>query len=62
MKHSRIRRSFFNGYFNTLAGTDQLRKQIETGWDEDRIRESWKADLEEYKPKRSKYLIYDEIK
>ena len=52
---------FFNGYFNTLAGTDQLRKQIETGWDEDRIRESWKADLEEYKRKRSKYLIYDEI-
>ena len=53
---------FFTGYFDTLAGSDQLRKQIETGWDEDRIRESWSKELEEYKRKQSKYLIYDEIK
>jgi uncharacterized protein YbbC (DUF1343 family) len=53
---------FFSGYFDTLAGTDQLRKQIEKGWDEDRIRESWEDELERYKRRRSKYLIYDEIK
>jgi uncharacterized protein YbbC (DUF1343 family) len=53
---------FFTGFFNTLAGTDQLRKQIEAGWDEDRIRASWQEELEQYKLMRSKYLIYNEIK
>jgi len=53
---------FFTGYFNTLAGTDQLRKQIEEGWNEERIRASWQEDLEQYKVTRSNYVIYDEIK
>jgi uncharacterized protein YbbC (DUF1343 family) len=53
---------FFRAYFNTLAGTDQLRKQIEAGWDEERIRASWQEELEQYKLKRSKYLIYDDFK
>ena len=52
---------FFTGYFNTLAGTDQLRKQIEEGWDEERIRASWQENLEQYKVTRSNYVIYDEI-
>jgi uncharacterized protein YbbC (DUF1343 family) len=49
---------FFTSYFETLAGTAGLRKQIEDGWDESRIRESWKSDLEEFKLKREPYLIY----
>lgn len=53
---------FFTAYFNTLAGTDQLRKQIEAGWDEDRIRASWQEGLEKYELIRRKYLIYNEIK
>ena len=53
---------FFTGYFNTLAGTDELRKQMEAGWEEERIRASWQEGLAEYKRTRSKYLIYDEIK
>jgi len=53
---------FFTGYFNTLAGTDKLRKQIEEAWDEERIRASWQEDLEQYKVTRSNYVIYDEIK
>ncbi len=52
---------FFTSYFNTLAGTDQLRKQIEAGWNEEQIRASWDEELEQYKEKRRKYLIYDEI-
>lgn len=52
---------FFTGYFNTLAGTDKLRKQIEEAWDEERIRASWQEDLEQYKVTRSNYVIYEEI-
>jgi len=51
---------FFTNYFNTLAGCDTLRMQVEAGWDEERIRASWKGELEQYKEKRRKYLIYDE--
>jgi uncharacterized protein YbbC (DUF1343 family) len=51
---------FFTSYFNTLAGTDKLRKMIEDGWDEERIRASWQTELAEYKLKRSEYLIYEE--
>jgi uncharacterized protein YbbC (DUF1343 family) len=50
---------FFTGYFNTLAGTSELREQIEAGWDESRIRASWKPDLEQFLEKRARYLIYD---
>jgi uncharacterized protein YbbC (DUF1343 family) len=51
--------NFFTSYIELLAGTDQLRKQIEAGWDEERIRASWKKGLTEYELKRSKYLIYE---
>ncbi|MFO7256543.1 MAG: DUF1343 domain-containing protein [Bacteroidota bacterium] len=50
--------NFFTRYFNTLAGTDQLRKQIEDGLSEAEIRESWKEGLERYVEMREKYLIY----
>ena len=53
---------FFTKYFNTLAGTDQLRMQIEAGWDESHIRASWQNELAAYKEKRSKYLIYEDRK
>lgn len=49
---------FFNSYFPKLAGTDQLQKQIEAGWGEERIRESWQSDLDNYKKIRRKYLLY----
>jgi len=51
---------FFTSYIDKLAGTDQLRKQIEAGWDEARIRASWEQGLEQYKLIRKKYLIYDD--
>jgi uncharacterized protein YbbC (DUF1343 family) len=51
---------FFSSYFDTLAGTDALRIQIEAGWGEERIRASWKKDLEQFKLIRRTYLIYDE--
>lgn len=50
---------FFTSYFDTLAGTDELRKQIIAGLDEEAIRISWAEPLTHYKTIREKYLIYD---
>lgn len=52
--------SFFKGYFNTLAGTDELKKQLLAGKSEEEIKESWQEDLNSYKIKRSNYLIYED--
>lgn len=50
--------AFFNNFFDKLAGTDQLRKDILAGKSETEIRNSWKADLDNYKQMRKKYLLY----
>ena len=50
---------FFNAYFVKLAGTDQLRKQIEIGKTEREIRESWEPALSKFKITRRKYLLYN---
>jgi uncharacterized protein YbbC (DUF1343 family) len=50
---------FFTSYFEKLAGTGELRKQIEAGWDTSRIRSSWQEELDKYLLRREKYLIYD---
>lgn len=52
------REKFFNNFFDKLAGTDQLRKDILAGKNEDQIRASWQADLDLYKEMRNKYLMY----
>ena len=49
---------YFNAYFTKLAGTDQLRKQIEAGKSEAEIRASWEPALSNYKAMRMKYLLY----
>jgi uncharacterized protein YbbC (DUF1343 family) len=56
---SGMKEKFFNNYFNTLVGTDELKKQILAGKNEAEIRESWNAGIEAYKAKREKYLIYN---
>lgn len=48
-------------FFDKLAGTDELRKQILAGKTEDQIRESWKPELDEYKKMRKQYLIYPDF-
>ncbi|SMG46844.1 exo-beta-N-acetylmuramidase NamZ family protein [Sphingobacterium psychroaquaticum] len=45
-------------FFDKLAGTDELRKQILAGKSEKEIRKSWEKDLKEYKEMRKKYLLY----
>ena len=46
-------------FFDKLAGSDTLRKQIMAGLTESQIRASWKADLDKYKAIRKKYLMYE---
>lgn len=48
-------------FFDKLAGTDELRKQIISGKSEDEIRDSWKAELDTYKQMRKKYLLYQDF-
>lgn len=47
-----------NNFFDLLAGTDELRKQIIAGKSEAEIRQSWETELVEFKKMRKKYLIY----
>jgi len=47
-----------NGFFNKLAGTDELRKQIEAGMSESQIKKSWAEGLAEYDKMRQAYLLY----
>lgn len=49
---------FFIDYFNTLAGTDQLQKQIVNGMSEKEIKETWAEPLKTYEIMREKYLLY----
>lgn len=48
-----------NLWFDTLAGTNKLRKQIIAGKSVQEIRESWKSDLEDFEKIRSKYILYE---
>lgn len=52
---------FFNNFFNTLAGGNQLKSQIEQGWTEEKIRASWQEDLNKFKKIRKKYLLYQDF-
>jgi uncharacterized protein YbbC (DUF1343 family) len=50
--------TFFNTFFDKLAGNKKLRKQIEAGENESKIKATWKNDLTKFKETRRKYLIY----
>ncbi len=49
---------FFTGYFDTLAGTDQLRLQIQNGISPEDIRAEWEPGLRRYREMRGKYVLY----
>jgi len=48
-------------FFDKLAGSSQLRKQVVEGVSEVDIRASWQADLDHYKTIRKKYLLYPDF-
>ena len=51
--------SFFNAsWFDKLAGGPSFRESIQKGMTEAQIRQSWVRDIEAFKIKRAKYLLY----
>ncbi len=52
---------FFNNYFYRIAGNKILENQIKEGMSEKEIRLSWKADIDNYKRIRKKYLLYKDF-
>ena len=48
-----------NNFFDKLAGTDQLRKQVIDGLSEEEIRASWQPGLRKFMEVRQKYLLYE---
>ncbi len=49
-----------NLFFDKLAGTDELRKQIIAGKTAEQIKDSWKSDLENFQEIRAKYVMYED--
>lgn len=47
-------------FFDLLAGTDKLRKQLEQKIPLSDIKKTWEDDLNNYKELRKKYLLYKE--
>ncbi len=54
-------KGFFTSFFNLLAGSDKLSKQIESGLSEEEIKKSWQEDINAFKLIRSKYLLYPDF-
>lgn len=53
--------AFFNNFFEKLAGTSLLRKQITDHLSAQEIRSSWQNGLVEYQKTRIKYLLYPDF-
>jgi len=51
--------TFFNTFFDKLAGRNSLRLSIIEGKSEEEIRKAWSDELESFKRMRSTYLIYE---
>lgn len=49
---------FFTPFFDKLAGTPALREALLKGVPAQKIRESWKDDLEKFEYQRTPYLLY----
>ncbi len=52
---------FFSNFFEKLAGTPVLRRQIEAGQTQAEIRAGWKKELDKYSVMRKKYLLYKDF-
>ncbi|TVR38507.1 MAG: DUF1343 domain-containing protein [Cryomorphaceae bacterium] len=61
-EHAPNKEAFFleSGFFNKLAGTDELIKQVKAGYTEEQIRATWKDGLEAFARQRTPYLLYED--
>lgn len=53
--------TFFNSFFEKLAGTATLRKQIIEGKKSEEIYASWKPGLDAFREVRARYLLYPDF-
>ena len=60
-QNSTNKEKFFNNFFEKLAGTSDLRKQIIAGKTEAEIRATWEPALSNYKKMRKQYLMYPDF-
>ncbi len=60
-KHCNDKKTFFNNYFEKLAGTASLRAQIIKGVSIETIRQSWQPGIEQFNIIRKKYLLYEDF-
>jgi uncharacterized protein YbbC (DUF1343 family) len=60
-KSAEDKSKYFTPFFEKLAGTDKLRKQIIAGNTEEEIRASWKPGLDAFRVIRKKYLLYHDV-
>ena len=62
-KNYNDKKNFFlkNHFFDKLAGSDDLRKQIINGKTGKEIKAGWENDLILFKEKRKKYLLYEDF-
>jgi uncharacterized protein YbbC (DUF1343 family) len=54
------RDKFFADFFNLLAGSGELQRQIKKGVKIENIRKSWDKDLDKFRKTRKKYLLYED--
>lgn len=59
-RSSQNQKNFFSDFFEKLAGTNVLRKQIVEGKSAEEIRASWQPGLVAYRKMRKPYLLYAE--
>ena len=57
------KRNFFrtDGFFRLLTGDENIRKMIEEGNSEEEIWNSFQIEVQQFKYKRSKYLLYEDF-
>jgi uncharacterized protein YbbC (DUF1343 family) len=58
-QHTQDPSSFFNDFFNKLAGNSSLQRQIQQKKTAEEIRATWQSDLEVYRDRINPYLLYE---
>ncbi len=60
-RRSPQKKDFFNPFIVKLYGRDDLPQMIEAGMTPEEIRKTWMVDLEKFKIKRARYLLYPDF-
>ena len=58
---SKDKTSYFNNFFNKLAGNAILQEQIKSGLSAEEIRKTWVPGLQNFKSRRKNYLLYTDF-